>query len=534
MDITSSKKKGVKLAPTEKADAAATPAPRLSDTAGKTPKAMPKTVAQASLSKTKRFNFLNFHTFRWRILLSYIIVSLIPLSVFYVSVTTVLENYFFEQREKEVLRQAGFTASQIQRGDYILDESKLPLLDTDIKQTSIANNLRIIVTDKMGTVVSDSSKVTDVDGKVIQGDVGKTYFVPEVIDALNEKDFRYHTNETVSAATAVIDNNNTVIGTVVMYASLLDVVEMLSAINSAFALFTVVIGLIIVVLSYWMSNIIVDPLKSMLSVIQKMSDGHLEQRVRVRGRNEISELGTSFNTMAERLEKVEQTRREFVSNVSHELKTPLSSIKVLSESILLQEQVPAEMYQEFLVDIRNEVDRMTNIINDLLDLVKLDRTAAPLKLSSVHINKTIEDILKRLAPLAKQKEIELIFESLKDVTTQVDEVKLSLAITNLIENGIKYTPEGGMVTVSVDADHQNAFIQVRDSGVGMAEDEISKIFDRFYRIDKTRDRETGGSGLGLAITHSVIMMHNGSIRVMSKENEGSLFSVRLPLTHTAT
>ena len=269
----------------------------------------------------------------------------------------------------------------------------------------------------------------------------------------------------------------------------------------------------------------------MVAVIRKMADGHLEQRVdyNIRSHNEVAQLARAYNNMADKLEKVEETRQTFVSNVSHELKTPLSSIKVLSESILLENDVPKEMYVEFLQDINSEVDRLTVIINDLLTLVKLDQKEVPVNFEETDLNALLEEIVKRLTPMANQKNISIELNNVKPVTAEVDKVKFTLALSNLIDNGIKYTPDGGEVKVTVDADHQNAFITVSDTGVGIAEEELGKIFERFYRVDKTRDRETGGTGLGLSITHATVLMHNGSIRVSSKENEGTSFVVRVPL-----
>ena len=131
--------------------------------------------------------------------------------------------------------------------------------------------------------------------------------------------------------------------------------------------------------------------------------------------------------------------------------------------------------------------------------------------------------------MAKDKNISLHWEALKEVHAAVDEMKFSLAISNLVDNAVKYTPENGTVRVTLDADHQNAFITVADTGIGIPEDEVNRIFERFYRVDKTRDRETGGTGLGLSITHTTIMMHNGSIKVNSKEEEGTTILVRIPL-----
>jgi signal transduction histidine kinase len=243
----------------------------------------------------------------------------------------------------------------------------------------------------------------------------------------------------------------------------------------------------------------------------------------------VVDLALACNQMADQLEKVESTRQQFVSNVSHELKTPLSSIKVLSESILLQEEVPKEMYVEFLHDINSEVDRMAAIINDLLTLVKLDQKEIPLNFKETDINEMMEGIIKRLLPLAQGKKVFIHYVKEKDVVAIADEMKMTLAIANIVDNAIKYTPENGSVAINLDADHQNAFISVADTGIGIPDAEIGRIFERFYRVDKTRDRETGGTGLGLSITHSTIMMHNGSIKVYSKEDEGTTILVRIPI-----
>jgi len=266
-----------------------------------------------------------------------------------------------------------------------------------------------------------------------------------------------------------------------------------------------------------------------LSVVTKMSEGYLSQRVEVIGNDEFSTLCAAFNDMSDKLEQIEQNREEFVSNVSHELKTPLSAVKVLAESILFQENVAPCTYKEFLHDIISETDRMDNIVNDLLTLVKLDQTVMGLNISSVDLSDLIDGIIKRLGPLATKKKISLVKEGLDSLEAKVDEVKLILAISNLVENGIKYTEEEGIVKIILDADHQNAFIKIVDTGIGIEEGEQSKIFTRFYRVDKMRDRGTGGTGLGLSITHSTVLLHGGSVRVISKEDEGSTFIVRLPL-----
>lgn len=230
-------------------------------------------------------------------------------------------------------------------------------------------------------------------------------------------------------------------------------------------------------------------------------------------------------------QKIDRDRKEFVSNVSHELKTPLTSMKVLADSLNMQTDAPVELYREFMQDIGEEIDRENIIINDLLSLVKMDKTEADLNIASVAINDLLESILKRLKPIASKRNIELVLESYRPVTAECDEVKLTLALSNLVENAIKYNVAGGWVQVTLDADHKFFYVTVDDSGIGIPEEYQDKIFERFYRVDKARSRETGGTGLGLSITKNIIQMHHGAIKVASKEDEGTTFSVRIPLTY---
>ncbi len=241
-------------------------------------------------------------------------------------------------------------------------------------------------------------------------------------------------------------------------------------------------------------------------------------------------LTDNLNKVFSRYQALEESRQEFVSNVSHELKTPITSMKVLSESILMQENVPAETYREFMNDIVLEIDREAQIISDLLTLVKTDRGSDSLNIENVDINELMDIILKRLKPLAEKRNIEITFESFREVSADVDKVKFTLAISNLIENGIKYNVDGGKIRVSLNADHKNLYIKVADTGVGIPEDCIEHIFERFYRVDKARSRDTGGTGLGLAISRNIIIMHKGTINVYSEPGKGTTFTVRVPMS----
>lgn len=470
-----------------------------------------------------------FSSLRWKFFLSFISVGLIPLMVFAFTTTNFIESYFISNKENDIKRKAAVITDTVMKGNFLTDSSKdkLNLLSVNMTDKSKAESFRILIIDDKGVVINDTNYTYN----------NTTFISPEIIHAMEDmKPYSKLQEDGMTLYTAVpmVNENATrSIGTVLIVSGASDVYNLISSVKRSLMPLMGIITLAVFICVFFISHIIIGPLKNILRVVTLMSEGHLNQRIGARGKDEFSQLAIAFNNMNDRLEQVEKTREEFVSNVSHELKTPLSSIKVLSEAILFQENVPVEMYREFLEDINSEVDRMTFIVNDLLTLVKLDQRTIGLNIKPTEINKIVEDILKRLYPLAEQKKIELLYEDVKKVVIDADEMKLSLAISNLVENGIKYTPDGGTVKVIVDADHQNAFITVQDTGVGIAEEEQSKVFTRFYRIDKTRDRGTGGTGLGLSITHSTVLLHNGSIRLSSKEGEGTTFVVRLPIKHTS-
>jgi len=448
-------------------------------------------------------------------------IGFFPLIIFTAAASVSMSNTFIKIRRDNLSSHAIVIAGTVGRSNYLTDESIRLLIDTDLDEKSRENSYRILVFDNMSACVSDTSKL----------ETGKTLVIPEVINALSGIDTQnlQTFGNIMYAASSVKNDMSQITGAVLLVSSVDEVFTPIADIEQRLIYFAAIILVLTTGFVYFVSGQYITPLRSVMSAVIKMSQGHLNIRTKIKGRDEFAEMGRAFNVMAEELELVEKTREEFVSNVSHELKTPLSSIKVLTESILLQIDVPPETYMEFLLDINSEIDRMTNIINDLLSLVKLDRREVTLDFKPVDIGYMLMEICKRLFPIAHRKNIHIAFEEMKKVYADADEMKLSSAISNIVDNAVKYTPEGGVVKVTADADNQNLFITITDTGVGISEDEQQKIFGRFYRVDKTRDRQTGGTGLGLAITHATVLLHNGSIRVVSRENEGSTFIVTLPL-----
>lgn len=430
-----------------------------------------------------------------------------------------LNSSFTDERSKELLRKANITAVHIDKSGYLDDYEDNEDFYNDINQTSIESSARVIVCNLNGEIIADSSNK----------DLGKLYIIKEVLLSLDGDDTINVSKNKITISVPIKDEKETTRGCVFIEDTSTTLANITELISTNIIFTSIIICALSILIVYLATGFITGPLKNMLKVIDKMSDSKFEEKIKVRGHDELAELGMAFNQMSARLMKVDANRQEFVSNVSHELKTPLSSMKVLIESLLLQDNVPEEMYKEFLGDTNSEIDRLTDIINHLLTIVKMDVKVLPLNIENENMNELIRGIIKRLTPLANKKNLTLEFnEEKEDVMCDVDKINITLAISNLIENGIKYTDEGG-VNVTLDSDHQNMYITVKDTGIGLEEEELNKIFDRFYRVDKTRDRQTGGTGLGLAITHRAIILHNGSIKVTSEVNVGTTFVIRIPL-----
>lgn len=279
------------------------------------------------------------------------------------------------------------------------------------------------------------------------------------------------------------------------------------------------------------ASFLLKPFRKLQQQLDVVAEGNLDQEISVDTYRETRDISDTVSQTLRRLKTLDQSRQEFVSNVSHELKTPITSIRVLADSLMTMEDAPPEFYREFLQDISEEIDREGTIIDDLLTLVRMDKASPDMNIASISINALLEQILKRLRPIAKTRNIEIVYESMREITADVDEVKLNLALTNLVENAIKYNREEGWVRVTLDSDHKFFYVKVIDNGVGIPAEFQEHVFERFYRVDKARSRETGGTGLGLAITKNIILLHQGAVRLQSKEGEGTTFTVRIPLNY---
>lgn len=333
----------------------------------------------------------------------------------------------------------------------------------------------------------------------------------------------------VGYCTAGVVSASEIIGVLLLVSPVQEMMQSLYQLQDQMILIFVIIAAMALLCSLVFSRVITNPIAGLMRGIQRMAKGDFSARVRVKGSGEMKQLALAFNSMSEKLETLDQSRNQFVSNASHELKTPLATMKIMLESLIYQPDMDKELRTEFMNDINSEIDRLSNVVSDLLTLVQMDSHNVKLTRENLSIAALVKENAHRLQPIADQKgqQIQLSLGDSCDI--YADKSKLNQVIYNLMENAVKYTQAGGQIKVSLQRQGRDARLTVADNGPGIPKENLPHVFDRFYRVDKARSREKGGTGLGLSIVHQLVLLHGGAIRVESEEGKGASFIVELPL-----
>ncbi len=467
--------------------------------------------------------------------------AFLPLFILGIFVIPFYADRSIKKNVTKIQSQAQLIVNQIRTTGY-LENPTIEFINTELVALGNAYSGRILITDSSLNVVKDTYGI----------DEGKTILWENAISSLNGNSNTFYdkknsvvivtvpiyslTNETEASNS---DNNalsltpsKKVAGILIITHSIDDILQDSIFIRNLILDITLIVSVLGIVVAIVMSNKFSNQIKKLGEYIHSVRETKKKINY-VPKYMELKAALSEFEKFKEKTESLEQSRQEFVSNVSHELKTPLASVKVLADSLTSFPDAPIDMYKEFMTDITAEIDRETKIINDLLSLVKLDRKAAALNIEQISLNDMIESILKMLKPLAEKSGVDLVIESFRPVMCDADPVKLSLAIMNLVENGIKYNKKNGAVHVTLNSDKNYAYIRVEDTGIGMPKDALNHIFERFYRVDKSHSKEIGGTGLGLSIVKEIIALHGGEIKVSSIEDIGSVFDIRMPLRYVS-
>lgn len=459
-----------------------------------------------------------------RIFLIICLVGIMPILLMKTSILEKYEEQSVIQRGTILQNQCGNLAGRMGSAvrNHILDTSGFT---TEMEQLASLYSGRLVVVDSDFKIVEDTYGL----------DTGKMLVSEEVFLCLRGRNSltRDEENNFVELAIPIEDAvTRHVAGALIVSSDTRNIMAGREQLGAQVLILQIGLIAAVLIAAFYASIMLVKPFGKVTQSLEGISGGFLEDGLSILDYTETQVLSEAYNRMLGRMKVLDDSRQEFVANVSHELKTPITSMKVLADSLLMQENAPPELYKEFLQDIADEIDRENKIINDLLALVKMDKTSSDLHIQTTNINELIGRILKRLRPIAAKRDIELVLDSYKPVMAEVDETKLTLALSNLVENAVKYNHEGGWVHLSINTDHKFFYVKVEDNGIGIPEADQEHIFERFYRVDKSHSREIGGTGLGLAIARSAIRMHHGVIKVHSEEGAGTTFTVRVPLLYT--
>lgn len=423
-----------------------------------------------------------------------------------------------------MVEKCQLTATEISN----LDVVNYSTVSKAVSQLGSLKVARLIITDRNGAAIYDS--------KAPMHSQHPYVLLPEVVDALTGKGnnvFRsdYHDGTIQSRAATPIISYDTLIGSVYMVEYDAEQGALIQTLQKNILYITLVLELVVTIFSLAFAQTFTKRLRKIMVSMRIIRQGDYSHKVTMMGGNdELTVLAEEFNGLVERLQTSEQKRNNFVSDASHELKTPLASIKLLTDSIL-QNDMDIDTVREFVADIGNEADRLNRMSQKLLSLSRIE-TQADSDCEIVYIAPTIERVIKMLSEIAHKNQIEIHTDLVEDCSILVLEDDLYQIIFNLVENGIKYNVAGGSLSVRLHRQEDNAILTVQDTGVGIPEEALGHIFERFFRVDKARSRKSGGSGLGLSIVRNMVRRNRGEITVASTVGKGSTFTVVFPIFDT--
>lgn len=451
--------------------------------------------------------------------LIYVLITFAVLLFLNIFCSSVSQELFYQSKETSMMEKCLLAAGEIEELDVISTSTVSAAVD----QLGSLKVTRIIVTDQTGLVIYDSN-----------GTATGTYaLLPEIVRAMDGKDvsfWKYHDGAMQTNAAVPMITNGNLLGCVYMMEYDASLGSLLKSLQTNILRITLILEVLVIVFSLAFSNSISSRLRKIMASMRIIQQGDYTHKVKLSGHDELTFLADEFNDLTDRLQISEQKRSRFVSDASHELKTPLASIKLLTDSIL-QNDMDMDTVREFVGDIGDEAERLNRTTAKLLSLTKIDGKFEEVS-EIIMMAPTVERVVRMLSANAAEHDITLELNIIEDSPVLILEDDLYQIAFNLVENGIKYNIPGGKLTVTLQRQEDNAILRVVDTGVGIPADALDHIFERFYRVDKARSRATGGSGLGLAIVRSIVQRNRGEITVDTVMDQGSTFTVSFPIFDT--
>ena len=452
-------------------------------------------------------------------MLSYILVIAAVLVLLNIYPPLVSEDLVFRSKANTLQSSVSVIVSSLSGLERLTEENVADAM-TLAQEAGLS---RMLVTDAAGKILFDTRETGSA--------VGQYTFYTEVVQALTGKDVftcRYENNAFRSRASSPVLYQNQIIGAVYAYEYDTEEAALLVGFQNNIFRISCVIGGVVLVFSVLMSRALTGQISELLEAIRRVREGAYSHRAAVRGHDEISQIGEEFNSLADRLQKTEESRRRFVSDASHELKTPLAAIRLLTDSILQTNNIDPATTREFVSDIGQEAERLSRITEDLLRLTRLDSDVLE-PAAAVDVLPVLQQVLRMMELIAEDRNISITYQAEEGCRVLSTRDELQQIIYNLTDNAVKYDRDGGRVEVRLTKRDGFAELTVADDGVGIPEEDIPRIFELFYRVDKARSRAAGGTGLGLSIVSDTVKKRNGTITAANRPVGGAVFTVRLPL-----
>ena len=476
----------------------------------------------AIISEHKQSKFRGYGNTQFHYAMVYVAITFVVLLILNIYCFRISQMLFYQSKEVSMIEKCQLASDEIAMAE-VLNPSTVSGIISQMESLKVS---RMIVTDQQGLALYDSQQTA----------VGTYVLLPEILQALGRNSlglegndvfsWRYRNGAMESRAATPISYYGTIIGCV--YMTEFDTAQgaLIHSLQNTVLQITLILEIIVVLFSIAFSSTFSRRLRKIMTSMRIIQEGDYSHKVNMGGNDELTILGNEFNDLTERLNTSEQKRRRFVSDASHELKTPLASIKLLTDSIL-QNEMDMDTVREFVGDIGNEAERLNRMTAKLLSLTKVDGLVTE-DAEIIYMSPTVRRVHRMLSPLANQAHVtvELFLE--EDCPVLILEDDLYQVVFNLMENGIKYNQPGGVLTVRLQHQEENAILIVQDTGMGIPEEALSHVFERFYRVDKARSRASGGSGLGLAIVRAIVRRNRGQIQVSSTVGEGTCFTVTFP------
>ena len=450
--------------------------------------------------------------------LTYIIIIAAVLILLNTYPVLVSQDLVFRSKTSLLQSQASVIADTIARTESLTSESVRDYME----QLGYIGQFRVLVTDEFGLILYDSDELRFTEGRYAM--LGE---VSAALRGYNAAISSYQDGAFHSRAAVPVIYRDMTIGCVYLYERDTDQAQLLTDIQRNLTSISLVICVVVLIMSGFFSRVLTRRVGELLRAIRIVREGEYGHRVDIRGRDELSQLAGEFNQLTGRLQTTEEVRRRFVSDASHELKTPLASIRLLTDSILQTDGMDPATVRDFVSDIGEEADRLTRISEKLLTLTRMD-SAVAVETAPVEVAPVVEKVVHMLSPLAKESAVTVETCLEADCVVQATQDDLYQIAFNLVENAVKYNVPGGRVMVGLRAMGDLVLLTVEDTGVGIPEEDLPKVFDRFYRVDKARSRAAGGTGLGLSIVRDTARQHGGAVTVRRREEGGTCFQVAFP------